>query len=55
MKKKTPKNKTKDLWKNPSYRNMVNPYESKYPQGKKAKSNSKTISTTKTPGAPKKT
>ncbi|HUO58888.1 MAG TPA: hypothetical protein VMV05_11995 [bacterium] len=29
--------KTKDLWKNPSYRNMVNPYESKYPQAKKKK------------------
>jgi len=25
----------KDLWKNPSYRNMLNPYESKYPQPKK--------------------
>jgi len=24
--------KAKDLWKNPSYRNMLNPYESKYPQ-----------------------
>ncbi len=32
--KKTP-NKGKDLWKNPSYRNMLNPYESKYPQPKK--------------------
>ena len=25
----------KDLWKNPSYKNMLNPYESKYPQAKK--------------------
>jgi hypothetical protein len=33
---KTPKNK--DLWANPSYRNMLNPYESKYPQGKKPSS-----------------
>jgi hypothetical protein len=34
--KKTSK-KEKDLWKNPSYRNMINPYESKYPQPKKKK------------------
>ncbi len=27
----------KDLWKNPSYKNMLNPYESKYPQQKKKK------------------
>lgn len=27
--------KEKDLWKNPSYKNMLNPYESKYPQPKK--------------------
>jgi hypothetical protein len=27
--------KGKDLWKNPSYKNMLNPYESKYPQPKK--------------------
>jgi hypothetical protein len=26
-----------NLLKNPSYRNMVNPYESKYPQSKKTK------------------
>ncbi|GEM_PF-3530585 len=40
MKPKKPKSrkkrdKEKDLWKNPSYRNMLNPYESKYPQPKK--------------------
>ena len=40
MKPKTRKNKrtrskANDLWKNPSYRNMLNPYESKYPQEKK--------------------
>jgi hypothetical protein len=39
MKVKNPKKKkllkTQDLWKNPSYRNMVNPYESKYPQPRK--------------------
>jgi len=29
--------KEKDLWKNPSYKNMLNPYESKYPQPKKKK------------------
>jgi hypothetical protein len=28
--------KDKDLLKNPSYKNMINPYESKYPQKKKA-------------------
>jgi hypothetical protein len=27
--------KNQDLWKNPSYRNMINPYESKYPQPRK--------------------
>jgi hypothetical protein len=32
--KKTP-GKEKGLWKNPSYRNMLNPYESKYPQPSK--------------------
>jgi len=42
VKSKAPKNKkvskkVKDLWKNPSYRNMINPYESKYPQPKKKK------------------
>lgn len=42
MKRKTtkPKNNSKNkknLWKNPSYRNMINPYESKYPQAKKKK------------------
>jgi hypothetical protein len=29
--------KGQDLWKNPSYKNMLNPYESKYPQPKKKK------------------
>lgn len=34
-KQKTTKNqKHPNLWKNPSYRNLINPYESKYPQPK---------------------
>jgi hypothetical protein len=35
--KKQPQSKTNlqpNLWKNPSYRNLINPYESKYPQPK---------------------
>ncbi len=33
--------KEKDLWKNPSYKNMLNPYESKYPQPPKNASSKK--------------
>jgi hypothetical protein len=35
--KKTKSSKVKNLWANPSYRNMLNLYESKYPQGKPPK------------------